>query len=181
MMISNLIFPYDHIISIIILLIIIFSFIRGFIQSILSLLTWVGSILITIYSYKNISEYIVKNLLDVNFFQNYEYLTNITTLILSIPLIFIISLFILKRIRKYLSSDIDGLLIGKILDKFFGMIYGIVFSYVILTSCNILVKNFNYNSLENWLNNNSNIISSINKINENYIFILQKINKKDEI
>ena len=46
----NLNFPTDFIIIVLVSLITIFSFWKGLIQSILSLLTWVGSILITIYT-----------------------------------------------------------------------------------------------------------------------------------
>ena len=55
MLITNLIFPYDYILLTIILIIVIFSFWKGFIQSILGLLTWIGSILITIYIYESLS------------------------------------------------------------------------------------------------------------------------------
>ncbi|SVD67566.1 uncharacterized protein METZ01_LOCUS420420, partial [marine metagenome] len=34
-------------------------------------------------------------------------MSNILSIIISIPVIFLISLFILKKIRKFLSSDLD--------------------------------------------------------------------------
>ena len=40
----------------------------GFIQSILCLLTWVGSILITIYAYNSIAGYLTSKILQINFF-----------------------------------------------------------------------------------------------------------------
>jgi len=101
MLISNLIIPYDYILLFIILLVIIFCFIKGFIQSILGLLTWVGSILITIYSYDSFANFITKQILKIEFFQNLEYQMSILGIIVSVPIIFLISLFILKRLRKY--------------------------------------------------------------------------------
>ena len=71
-MIENLIFPIDHIIIVIGSILVIFCFWRGIISSILGLLTWIGSILITIYFYTDLSEFINKQLLNVNLFKNYE-------------------------------------------------------------------------------------------------------------
>ena len=72
-----LIFPYDYIILTITLLISIFSIWKGLIQSILGLLTWVGSILITLYAYDPSSIYLTSQLMKMKFFQNFEMLTNI--------------------------------------------------------------------------------------------------------
>ena len=74
MLISNLIVPYDYILLFIILLVIIFCFIKGFIQSVLGLLTWVGSILITIYSYDTFANFITKQILKIDFFCNFRVL-----------------------------------------------------------------------------------------------------------
>ena len=68
---TELIFPIDYIIICISLLFIIFGFLKGFINSILGLLTWIGSILITIYTYNSLSIFISKQLLKVNIFNNY--------------------------------------------------------------------------------------------------------------
>ena len=175
MSIDNLIFPYDYIIVVILIILISFCFLRGFIQSLLGLLTWVGSILITIYSYETLSNFIVKQILKINFFQQFEYLSNIGSLVISIPIIFIITLFILKRIRKLLSSDLDKEIFGLILDKFFGLIYGVIFSYIILTSIIIILKRFEFNTLNNWLIDNSNIIYIVNNFNEDYIYKLEEV------
>ena len=51
MNIIELIFPYDYIVLVIVIIITIFSFWKGFIQSVLGLMTWIGSVLITLYSY----------------------------------------------------------------------------------------------------------------------------------
>jgi len=171
MIINNLIFPYDYIILFIIIIIIIFCLWKGFIKSLLGLLTWIGSILITIYTYESFSNYLTKQILNIKFFQNYEYLTNIASYIASIPIIFLISLFILKKIRKFLITDLDKQILGIFFDKFFGILYGIVFSYAVLTTILILLNKFELNILNNWLSNNSYIILQINNFNNDYIYL----------
>ena len=93
----NFNFPIDYILFIIAILFIIFSAWKGLIQSILGLMTWVGSIIITLYSYNSFSNFLDTQLLKIKFFQNYEMMSNILSMIISIPLIFIITLFILKK------------------------------------------------------------------------------------
>ena len=66
--------------------------------------------------------------------QKYEYLTSIAGIAISIPIIFFITLLILKKIRKLLIGDLDKKALGIFLDKLFGIIYGIVFSYIIITA-----------------------------------------------
>ena len=178
MNIYELIFPTDYIILILIILVAIFSFWKGFIQSILSLFTWVGSILITIYAYQAFADFLTTQLLNINFFQNYEYFTNIFSIILSIPIIFLISLFILKRIRNFLSSDLDKQILGVIIDKIFGLIYGLIFSYLIISAIIILLERYEFNGLNSWLNINSNIILETKNFNKLYIPI---INNNTEI
>ena len=88
-MIENLIFPIDHIIIVIGSILVIFCFWKGIISSILGLLTWIGSILITIYFYADLSEFINKQLLNIDLFRNYEQITNIISILFSIPLFFL--------------------------------------------------------------------------------------------
>ena len=179
-MINNLIFPYDYILIVILVLIVFLYFIKGFIQSILSLLTWVGSILITIYSYEAFASFSSKQLLNFDYLKNYEYLTNITGIIFGIPLIFLFSLFILKRIRKFLSEDLDKQILGVIFDKIFGFIYGFVFFYVVLSALLILSNRFELNKTNNWLNENSFIIFKINEFNTNNFYSLDGIEDINE-
>ena len=180
MNITDLIFPFDYIVLLIIIVTILFNFWKGFIQSILGLLTWVGSIFITIYTYDTFADFLTKQILNVNFFRNYEYLTNIASIIISIPVIFLISLFILKRFRKFLSSDLDKQILGIIFDKIFGLIYGIIFSYVILTTFIIIIERYKFKGFNSWLENNSNIIFNISKFNNEYIYMFKSIdNIKD--
>ena len=177
MIIENIIFPFDYIIIILISIISFFYFLKGLIQSILSLLTWIGSILISIYTYNTLAIFIEKQILQINFFQNYEYLTGIFSIIISIPIIFLLSLFILKRIRKFLSSDLDRQILGLILDKFFGLIFGVIFSYLIISAIIIILDRYKFNGLNIWLKENSNIINEINTLNNDYIYFSNNIEK----
>ena len=136
----TLIFPYDYIVMTILLLIILFSLWKGFIQSILGLFAWLGSILITIYSYDSFANFLSKQILKIKIFQNYEYFSTIISIVIAIPIIFLISLFILKKIRKIISSDIDKQILGKVFDKILGTMYGALFSYLVLTALLIMLE-----------------------------------------
>ena len=174
-MIENLIFPIDHIILTIGLIVVIFCFWKGIINSILGLLTWIGSIFITIYFYNNLSNFINKQLLNIEIFNNYEQITNLISIILSIPIIFLISLFILKKLRKIISSDLDSQIFGKIIDKVFGFLFGFIFNYIIFSTIIFGTNNFEFlNTLNNFLLENSYILQEIDIFNKNllnYIFM----------
>ena len=116
-MIQNLIFPLDYIILAIASLAMIFCFWKGIIGSILGLLTWIGSIILTIYFYSDLSNFLNSQLLKINILANYEQITNLLGIIISIPLIFLISLFILKKLRKIISADLDKQIFGILMDK----------------------------------------------------------------
>ena len=118
-MIENLIFPLDYIILAIASLVMIFCFWKGIIGSILGLLTWIGSIILTIYFYSDLSNFLNSQLLKIKILANYEQITNLLGIIISIPLIFLISLFILKKLRKIISSDLDKQIFGILMDKIF--------------------------------------------------------------
>ena len=159
---------FDYVVLILATIITIFSFWKGFINSILGLLTWVGSVFITIYAYQYLSEFLNNLLLNINFLQNFEQFVSIISIIISIPIIFLITLFILKRIRKFLNSDLDKQIFGIIIDKIFGVIYGLIFSYVIFSSLLYLTKNNNVellNSFYFYLVENSNILNKISDYN----------------
>ena len=134
MNIINFNFPLDYILLVIAILFIIISAWKGIIQSILGLLTWVGSIIITLYSYNAFSNFIDSQLLKIKIFQNYEMISNIISIMISIPVIFLISLFILRKVRKFLSSDLDKQIFGIIIDKVFGILYGLIFTYFIYST-----------------------------------------------
>ena len=170
MNIANFNFPLDYVLLIIAILFIIFSAWKGLIQSILGLLTWVGSIIITLYSYNAFSNFIDTQLLKIKLIQNYEMISNIISIIISIPVIFLISLFILKKVRKFLSSDLDKQIFGIIIDKIFGVLYGLIFSYFIYSTILFACYKFKFEDLNNWFIDNSQILSFINNINEEYIY-----------
>ena len=178
-MIENLIFPIDHIILTIGLIVVIFCFWKGVINSILGLLTWIGSIIITIYFYNNLSSFVNKQLLNIEILKNYEQITNLISIILSIPIIFLISLFILKKLRKIISSDLDSQILGKIIDKVFGFLFGFLFNYIIFSTIIYGINNFEFlDNLNSFLSENSYILQQIDEINQNllnYIFL------KDEL
>ena len=172
MNIINFNFPLDYVLLIIAILFIIFSAWKGLVQSILGLLTWVGSIIITLYSYNAFSNFLYTQLLKIKLFQNYEMISNILSIIISIPVTFLISLFILRKIRKFLSSDLDKQIFGIIIDKVFGVIYGLIFTYFIYSTILFTFNKFNFEDLNQWFIDNSQILSIINNTNEQYIYEL---------
>ena len=163
---------FDYVVLILTAVIVIFSFWKGFINSILGLLTWVGSVFVTIYSYQYLSDFLSEQLLNINFLQRFEQFVSVISIIISIPIIFLISLFILKRIRKFLNSDLDKQILGVIFDKFFGILYGILFSYIIYSSVLYLTDNNDVDILNNFhlfFVENSNILMQISEYNNNII------------
>ena len=180
MNIININFPLDYVLLIIAILFIILSAWKGLIQSILGLLTWMGSIIITLYSYNVFSNFIDTQLLKIKLFQNYEMISNIISVIISIPLIFLISLFILKKIRKLISSDLDKQIIAIIIDKVFGVFYGVIFSYFIYSTILFTFNKFNFEDLNQWFFENSQILNIINNINEQYIYEFLPVTENKE-
>ena len=144
-------------------------------------MTWVGSIIITLYSYNSLSSFLDSQLLQIQFFQNYEMISNILSIIISIPVIFLVSLFILKKIRKFLSSDLDKQILGVIIDKIFGLLYGIIFTYFIYSTLLFTFYKFNFDDLNKWFIQNSQILSSIDNINEQYFYKYISIIENEEL
>ena len=164
---------FDYSVIAFTLLIVILSFWKGFINSVLGLLTWLGSAFITIYTY-NFFILSFKSFLNIEFLSGFEQIVTVVSIIISIPIIFLLSLFILKRIRKILSSDLDKQILGLILDKFFGIIYGIIFSYVIFSTILYFTSNNSLsilNNINSFLVENSNILNQVSLYNENMINI----------
>ena len=165
---------FDYVVLLLSLIIIIFSFWKGFINSVLGLLTWVGSVFITIYTYEYLSGYLNSLLISTNLLSGFDQFVSVFSLVISIPLIFILSLFILKRIRKILNSDLDKQVFGIILDKFFGLVYGVIFSYVIFSTLLYFTNDNRIELVTNiniFLVENSNILKQISLYNENLISI----------
>ena len=172
-MIESLLFPLDYIILAIASLVMIFSFWKGIIGSILGLLTWIGSIILTIYFYSDLSNFINSQLLKLNLLENYEQITNLLAIFISIPIIFLISLFILKKLRKIISSDLDKQIFGILIDKIFGFMFGFVFNYIIFSTLIYCTKNFDFLIfLNDWLTTNSYIIIRLDDFNNNLLKII---------
>ena len=162
----------DYVVLIISSIVIILSFWKGFINSVLGLLTWIGSVFITIYAYQYLSIFFSELLLNINFLQNFEQFISIISILFSIPIIFLLSLFILKRVRKFLNNDLDKQILGIIFDKLFGVIYGIIFSYIIFSSMLYITDKNNIEILRNFhsfLIENSSILKQISEYNYNFI------------
>tara|TARA_B100001250_G_scaffold410669_1_gene437578 strand:+ start:1287 stop:1832 length:546 start_codon:yes stop_codon:yes gene_type:complete len=173
-MIENLIFPLDYIVLAIGTIIIIFCFWKGIIGSVLGLLTWIGSIIITIYFYSDLSNFINTQLYNINLLKNYEQITNLLSIIISIPLIFLISLFILKKLRKIISSDLDKQVFGILIDKLFGFIFGFLFNYIIFSTLIYFTNNFEFLNLFNeWLKENSFILNRLNDFNNDLLYFIR--------
>ena len=169
-MIENLIFPIDHIIITIGSILVIFCFWKGIVNSILGLLTWIGSILITIYFYNSLSDLINKQLLKIEVLSNYEQITDLVSTLLSIPIIFLFSLLILKKLRNIISSDLDSQILGKIIDKILGFLFGFIFNYIIFTTVIYLISNFEFlNNFNNFLFENSFLLKELNTFNTNLL------------
>ena len=162
--------PLDYLFAILVIIFVFFSAWKGFILSFLNLLTWVGSIFITIYFHGYLSDFILDFLT-----QNETWVSSIPQLdfivryIVSIPIVFFISLFLLKKFRKFITSDLEKRFLGIILDKFFGIIFGLIFCYGIFTTIllagNILENDFLKEQLIPNIKNNSNILIEIEKFN----------------
>ena len=158
----------DYFVLVITSLFVLFSIWKGFIQSILGLMTWIGSIIITLIFYQKLSDYLSIHINKIGFLES-SGLSVIIATIISIPLIFIICLIILRKFRKIISSDLDKATLGIILDKFFGIIYGFIFSYFIFSLLLFFIEQINSNFIL-FLNNNSFIFSNIIDINNSYIY-----------
>jgi uncharacterized membrane protein required for colicin V production len=164
-MMEGLFQPLDYIFISIGIIIIVFSFLRGLVNSILGLFTWIGSIFITFYSYEYLSGFIETQLINTSFLN--EEFSYYLSMGLAIPIIFLLSIFLLKKIRKILSTELDKGFIGLILDKIFGLIFGFIYCYIIISTLIFCLNKYEFfqsRDIDIWFNKNSNII----KTTENY-------------
>ena len=60
---------FDYFIIIIIITSVFFSFIKGFVQSLLGLLTWIGATIITLIFYENLSNFISNYINTIEVFE----------------------------------------------------------------------------------------------------------------
>ena len=68
---------FDYLVLGISIIFILFAIWKGFINSILSLLSWIGSIFITVISYEIFSFYITTQITNINFFQIFKQKLNL--------------------------------------------------------------------------------------------------------
>ena len=89
---------------------------------------------------------------------------------MSIPIIFLVTIFILKRLRKIISSDIDKQILGLLVDKIFGFLFGFVFSYIIFTTIIYFTNSFELlNFLNEWLLDSSYLLSELDSFNDSLL------------
>ena len=103
-------------------------------------------------------------------------------MIVSIPIIFLVTLFILKKFRKIITDDIDKQFLGKLLDKVFGLLYGILFSYILFSAVlhfsNEVEEYFKLKlNINEVLIRNSNILMIIESTNNNITDIIYNSEK----
>ena len=169
-MMEDLFQPLDYIFISIGIIIIIFSFWRGVVNSILGLFTWIGSIFITFYFYDYLSSFIETQLIKTNFLsEEFSYYLSIG---LAIPVIFLLSIFLLKKIRKILSTELDKGFIGLILDKIFGLIFGFIYCYIIISTLIFCLSKYDFfqsRDIDIWFNKYSNIIKTTENYNNNLL------------
>ena len=162
--------PLDYLLIILSLFLIFFTTLKGFIQSTLGLMTWIGSIFITIHFHKYLSELISNQVTKWDTISKLLPVHEISKYVLAIPIMFFISLFILKKFRKIISSDLDKNFLGILLDKIFGLVFGVAFTYIIFTTILLSPSIFEFNWLKESfipsLIENSNLIKEIDKINQ---------------
>ena len=173
---------FDYFIIGISIVVVFISIWKGFINSILSLLTWIGSILITIYSWKWFSDLLVVEQLNKINYLNENPINQFIGMIVSIPIIFLVTLFILKKFRKIITDDIDKQFLGKLLDKVFGLLYGILFSYILFSAVlhfsNEVEEYFKLKlNINEVLIRNSNILMIIESTNNNITDIIYNSEK----
>ena len=161
----------DYLITILCILIIVFSAWKGFIQSLLGILSWIGAILISVNFHPFLGDIILDQVSKLEFIARLNLpLEGIIKYLIAIPITFILSFYLLKKFRKFITSDLDKGILGTLIDKLFGIIFGIIFSYIILST--ILISNSIISS--NWyeknivllLKNNSTILIKIDEINQ---------------
>lgn len=159
---------FDYFILIIIIISMIFSFMKGFVQSLLGLLTWIGSTIITLIFYENLSNFISSYINRIEFFEQ-SGLSVIISTVLSIPFIFLLSLILLRKIKSLISTNFQKSSLGTFFDKIFGIIYGFTFGLIIISITTITIEKIYKNFQNTKLINNSTLYTYLDIINKDYI------------
>ena len=127
-------------------------------------------LIITIYFYSDLTNFINSQLLNINILENYGQITNLLSTIISVPLIFFIAIFILKKTRNIITSDLDKQILGVMIDKIFGFLFGFIFNYIIFSTLIYCINNFEFLSfLNNWLKENSYLLTTLDSFNINLL------------
>ena len=159
---------FDYFIFIIILISIIFSFIKGFVQSLLGLLTWIGATIITLIFYENLSNFIANYINRIGFFEQ-SGLSAIISTGLSIPFIFLLSLILLRKIKSLISTNFQKSSLGTFFDKIFGIIYGFTVGLIIISITTITIEKIYDNFQNTRLINNSKLYPYLDTFSKEYI------------
>ena len=159
---------FDYFIIIIIFISMIFSFIKGFVQSLLGLLTWIGATIITLIFYQNLSNFISSYINKIDFFDQ-SGLSMIISTGLSIPFIFLLSLILLKKIKSLISTNFQKSSLGTFFDKIFGIIYGFAFGLIIILITNITIEKIYLNFPNTRLIKNSTLYPYLDTFNKDFI------------
>ena len=136
---------FDYFIVIIILLSMFFGFYKGFLQSILGLLTWIGAVIVTVVTQENLSIFLTYYFNKVPLI-NQTSLPTIISTVLSIIFIFIISLIILRKIRSIISAEFQKSSIGYYFDKIIGIVYGFIFGLLIISITIVIIDKISSNT-----------------------------------
>jgi len=159
---------FDYFIIIIFSISMFFSFIKGFTQSLLSLLTWIGAVIITIIFEGSLTNFIYSYINQITFLEDTQ-LANIISRVLSIPFIFLLSLIILRKIKSFISNDFQKSSLGNFWDKIFGLLYGFIFALIIISILLVLLKNLFDGFESSGFIKNSYSYPFINEFTNNYI------------
>ena len=158
----------DYIIIIIISASVIFSFIKGFVQSLLGLLTWIGAVILTLIFYENLSNFVISYINRISFLEETG-ISKILSIILSIPFIFLISLILLKKIKSLISTNFQKSSLGNLFDKIFGSIYGFIFGLILVSLSIITINNLFIGFASSKFVENSILYPYLNDFNIKYV------------
>lgn len=145
-----------------------FSFIKGFTQSLLSLLTWIGAVIITIIFEGNLTNFIYGYINQIAFLEDTQ-LAKIISRVLSIPFIFLLSLIILRKIKSFISSDFQKSSLGNFWDKIFGLLYGFIFALLIISIILVVINNLFNSFKSSKFIKDSYLYPFINDFTNNYV------------
>lgn len=118
------------------------SYMRGFVQQFLSVLAWIGALLITLRTYYALQP----------FFEQYIASPTVSKVV-QCAVVFVGSLIILSIITKLISNRVQGSMF-KSLDQTMGLVFGVVLGWLFLSLAYLLVAVIIFNSsMPDWMTN----------------------------